>query len=264
MVKKILSILTWIVTVAGIIMLFVFSRNNYLGTPLKSIAITISRQHDKGFLNRKQMTSQLVTICDTAKKTAIGNINMAKVEKMLANNPWIKSATSYIDMDGRLLVKAEEFEPMLRVFAAEGGSVYVTKEGRIIPACATYTPRVLVANGNFKFNAQSITQAMLQDSIVMGSNIAEAFEICRAIENDALMKSCIGQLYCGANNDFELTVNGLQAKVIFGNADNAADKLLRLKLFLKQKGQSEELKHIKSLNLKYKNQLVVCTKNKSK
>ena len=78
------------------------------------------------------------------------------------------------------------------------------------------------------------------------------------------MKSCIGQLYCGANNDFELTVNGLQAKVIFGNADNAADKLLRLKLFLKQKGQSEELKHIKSLNLKYKNQLVVCTKNKSK
>ncbi len=264
MVKKTLSILTWIATAAGIVVLFVFSRNSYLDSPLKSIAITIERPHDKGFLDRAQITSQLVTICDTAKKTAVGKIDMAKVEKLLNSNPWIQSSTSYIDINSKLMVKAKEYQPLLRVYNLDGHSAYITQEGILIPSCPSFTPRVLIASGNFKFEASALSQEKLSDSALIHSNLAEAFSICQAIESDPFMQSCIGQLYCNANNEFELTVNGLQSKVIFGKADNAADKLLRLKLFLKQKGRSEEMKHIQSINLKYRNQLVVCTKNRSK
>lgn len=258
MVKKVLSILTWILTAIAIIALFVFSRNSYLNTPLRSIAITIERNHEKGFLDRDHMIAELVTICDTTQRTAVGKINMVKVEKMLIDNPWIESAASFIDIDSRLLVNAKEYEPVLRVFNHEGQSVYITQEGYILPTCPSYTPRVLIASGHFRFDIPQKAKARITDSIYNESRLTEAFYICQAIENDTLMKSCIGQLYYNVNHEFELIINGLEAKILFGNAENAADKLLRLKLFLKQKGQSEELSKIKTLNLKYKNQLV-CT-----
>ena len=68
-----------------------------------------------------------------------------------------------------------------------------------------------------------------------------------------------GQLYCNSKNEFELSVRGLDASVIVGDTCDAADKLKRLEVFVKQRINNFETQTLKNINLNYKNQ-IVCTK----
>lgn len=253
MVKKILSILLWVVTAAALVVLFVFARENYLTTPLKSIQLIPAM--DTGFVRKTALHEEIERICGTSK---VGTINMIAIQKALDNNSWIESNASYIDLDGTLNISYKEYEPWFRVFGKNGHSVYVTREGVVIPSSRLYTPYVLVASGNFELRSDSITY-QLTDTLGSDRNLLNALHWCDAIEGNDFVSHCIGQLYCNKRNQFELTVKGFDGRVIVGDTCDAADKLRRLESFMKQRIDSPETKTLKSINLNYKNQ-IVCTK----
>ena len=76
MVKKILSILLWVATAAGLVVLFVFARENYLTTPLKSIQLIPSA--DTGFVRKTALQDEIGQICG---KSNIGTVNMIAIQK---------------------------------------------------------------------------------------------------------------------------------------------------------------------------------------
>ena len=55
MVKKILSIVLWVITGGALIVLFAFGRSKYLETPLKGIELRLERSHTNGFVDRDQL-----------------------------------------------------------------------------------------------------------------------------------------------------------------------------------------------------------------
>ena len=61
------------------------------------------------------------------------------------------------------------------------------------------------------------------------------------------------------NNEYELMVNNVSARVILGDTIAVNDKLSRLAILLDKYSGTEELATYKTLNLKYNNQ-IVCTK----
>ena len=254
MVKKILSILLWVITAAALIVLFIFARNNYLTMPLKSI--NLMRVADTGFVRKNELHAELQQICNQSEN--IGGVNMIAIMNHLNDNPWIESNNSYIDLDGVLNVSFKEYNPQLRVWSKDGRSVYVTQEGTVIPSSNIYIPYVLITNGNYDLRSDSVTY-QLNDSIVEDHNIINALYWLKAIEGNPFVNNCVGQLYCNRKNEFELTVKGIEARVIIGDTCDAADKLRRLEIFIKQKGNSLEIQNMKSINLNYKNQ-IVCTK----
>ena len=133
--------------------------------------------------------------------------------------------------------------------------MFVTEQGVVFPISKTYTPRVLVASGNFDFPIDT----KMNDSIYQSSGIAEALHIRQAIQKDEFMQSCIGQIYRNNAGEFEIAVNEIHARVILGDTCQIDDKLLKMKTFLKHKLGSEELNNYSKVNLKFKNQ-IVCTK----
>ena len=253
MVKKILSIVLWVVTAAALVVLFIFARENYLNTPIKSVNLISTA--DTGFVRKSELREELKQICS---KSNIGTINMIAVQNRLNSNPWIESNASYIDMDGILNVNFKEYEPAFRVFDKNGHSAYVTQEGIVVPACRNYTPYVLVASGNFRLDNDT-SAFQLCDTLDSDRNLLNALHWFKAIEGNPFIKNCVGQLYCNKHNEFELTVKGLEARVIVGDTCLAADKLSRLEIFMKQRIDSPETQILKSINLNYKNQ-IVCTK----
>lgn len=255
MVKKILSILVWIITAGGIVTLFIFSRSNYLSTPLKSISINIEGANGHEFVDKDTLLCEIGSICHISSKNTIGNINMLQVERHLNDNPWIEKSASYIGLDSVLYINLKEYEPALRVFNKSGESMYVTEQGVVFPTSDTYTPRVLIASGNFDFP----TDTKINDSIYQNSGLADALYIRQAIQKDEFLQSCIGQLYRNNAGDFEITVNEIDAKVVLGDTCQVDSKLLKMKTFLKHKLGSEELDNYSKVNLKFKNQ-IVCTK----
>ena len=243
----------WVVTAAALVVLFIFARENYLNTPLKSIQLI--SEADTGFVRKSELREELKHICNKSKN--IGTINMIAVQNHLNSNPWIEDNASFIDMDGTLNVSFKEYEPKFRVFDREGHSAYVTQEGMVVPACNNYTPYVLVASGNFELG--DTTTYALSDTLDRDRNLLNALYWYKAIKANPFVENCVGQLYCNNKNQFELTVKGLEARVIVGDTCLAADKLNRLEIFMKQRISSPETHNMKIINLNYKNQ-IVCTK----
>ena len=253
MVKKILSILLWVVTAAGLIALFVFAREDYLHTSLKSIQLLPST--DTGFVRKTALHDEIERLCN---KKNVGTVDMMAIQKVMDDNSWIESSASYVDLDGTLNVSFKEYEPWFRVYGKNGRSVYVTRNGVVIPPSRIYTPYVLVASGNFELRSDSVAYR-LNDSLESDKNLLNALHWCGAIEGNDFVSHCVGQLYCNKKDLFEITVKGFDGRVIVGDTCDAADKLNRLEVFMKQRIDSPETKNLKSINLNYKNQ-IVCTK----
>ena len=253
MVKKILSILLWVVTAAGIVLLFVFARENYLKTPVKSVQLITDT--DTGFVRKIALHDEIERICG---KSNIGTVNMMSIKKVMDDNSWIESSASYVGLDGTLNVSFKEYEPWFRVYGKDGCSVYVTRNGVVIPMNRIYTPYVLVASGNFDLRSDSVAYRLV-DTIDADKNLLNALHWCGAIEDNDFVSHCVGQLYCNKKGLFEITVKGFDGRVIVGDTCDAADKLNRLEVFMKQRIDSPETKSLRIINLNYKNQ-IVCTK----
>ena len=253
MVKKILSIVLWVITAAALIVLFIYARENYLSTPLKTV--NLMPESDSGFVRRSVLHEEIEKQCKQAK---IGTVDMIKIQNHLDANPWIESNSAYIDLNGNLNVNFKEYEPQFRVFGKNGQSVYVTDAGIVMPSCSNYTPYVLIASGNFDLDNDSTTYTLC-DTLVRDRNIIDALYWFKAIKANPFIENCVGQLYCNNKNQFELTVKGLDARVIVGDTCLAADKLNRLEIFMKQRINRLETHSMKIINLNYKNQ-IVCTK----
>ena len=243
----------WVITAAALIVLFVYARENYLNTPLKGIQLV--PESDSGFVRRSVLHQEIEQQCGQSK---IGTVDMIKIQKHLNANPWIESNSAYIDLNGNLNVNFREYEPQFRVFGKNGQSVYVTDEGIVMPSCSNYTPYVLIASGNFELDNDSTTYTLC-DTLERDRNILDALHWFKAIKANPFIGNCVGQLYCNSKNQFELTVKGLDARVIIGDTCLAADKLYRLEIFMKQRINRPETHSMKIINLNYKNQ-IVCTK----
>lgn len=255
MVKKILSILAWVVTGAALVALFIAARQHYLGTPIQAINVDIERANDSGFVKQNAVLSDIGNLCEVAK---IGSVNMEAIGKRLNANPWIESASSYVDLDGILNVNIKEYQPVLRVFGMNGTSAYLTAEGDLLPTSLGYTPHVLIASGNYALDKEHLNR-QLCDTVEADQNLINTLQIFDAIERNEYLKSCIGQLYCNNKNEFEIVAKGIPSRIVLGDTDNLDDKLGRLEVFIRQKANGTEIKNFKKIDLKYKNQ-IVCTK----
>ena len=255
MVKKILSIVAWVLTAAALIALFVFAREDYLTSPVKEVKIDIERKHDSGFIKERML---LADIDGLRGHSDIGTVNMVTIQKHLDANPWIESNSTYIDLDGTLCVSIKEYDPVLRIFGNGGQSVYLTENGVSIPTNRLYTPHVLVASGSFNLRNDT-TSFALNDTIADDQALIEALHVYKAITRNPFMQSCIGQVYRNSRGSFDIVVKDIDAQVTLGDTCQIDDKLHRAEIFIKQKTGSAEIKTMKNINFKYKNQ-VVCTK----
>lgn len=258
MVKKILSIILWVITGAALIVLFVFGRNWYLETPLKGIKLELERGHNDGFVDKDTLLAYAEAACDLAHLNTISNVNMERIKQLLTDNPWIQSGDAFIGLDDTLTIKAKEYEPVLRVFGNDGRSVYVTTIGEVIPSSPRYTPHLLIASGNFKLSLPQ-RDAHVNDSVYVSTGLAEALVLSQAIAADTYLASHIGQIYRNKEGEFELAVNSFPPRVLLGDISNINNKLSRLHIILEKYNNTEELIGYKTLDLRYKNQ-IVCTK----
>lgn len=258
MVKKILRIVLWALTGAALVALFVFGRKWYLETPLQGVRFELERPHPTGFVERDSVIDYMETLCDIEGGTHLNRIEMQKVRQYLNNNPWIEQSGAYIGLNDTLIIQAKEYEPVLRVFNRDTRSVYVTAEGMLLPASDRYTPRMLLASGQFDFPVLT-RRCPVTDSLYLESGLQEALHIALAIQRDPFLNGSIGLIHRNNNNEYELMVNNLDARVVLGDTCMVDTKLARLKTLLEKYLGTDELNGYKTLNLRYKNQ-IVCTK----
>ena len=255
MVKKILSILAWVTTAAGLVLLFIFARKNYLETPLQIQKPTIERTHDTGFVSSANVMKEVAEICRNGN---VANIDMLHILKILDNNPWIERRNTFVDLEGNLNINIKEYDPILRVFSWQGQSIYLTPDGMVLPASKQYRPYLLIASGDYSFDEINHTYR-LSGTTELDNLLLSTLHIVKAIKKNDFIENAVSQLYYTQKGEFEIVMRSIDAKVIVGDTSQIDDKLKRLEIFTKKKFDTQELNGTETINLKYKNQ-VVCTK----
>ncbi|MBN2683341.1 MAG: FtsQ-type POTRA domain-containing protein [Bacteroidales bacterium] len=191
----------------------------------------------------------------------IYELDVNKLEKLIEEIPSIKSAQVYTNIDGKLTVEIVQRNPILRIINSANESFYIDESGEIMPLSKNYTAHVLVANGEIDQLHKSLNNKNISEIKKEENNIiTELYIIADFINKSPFWKAQIEQIFVTKKGEFELIPRIGMHVIIFGNSDNYYEKFQKLELLYKKGLPQKGWNRYKSINLKYKNQ-IVCTKN---
>lgn len=263
--KKIIITLLWIISLAGITFSLAFVSKSESNTTIKNLSIAIHNNDENPFITENDITTFFNERNDSLINNQYKNINIPELEKALNSHPAIQNAEVAGDVDGELKINILQRTPVLRIINNDGESYYIDSQSKLMPLNENYSARVLVANG-FIFepyarrNEFSVNQIKQNKTFKEVSLLDDLLDVSNYILNDSILNPLIQQIYVNEDKDLELFPSIGSHKIIFGNAENVAEKFNKLKLFYTQGlNKTDAWTKYKTINLKYKN-IVVCSK----
>ena len=170
-------------------------------------------------------------------------IKMNGIEHELKKNGYIASVELFSTITGKLMIHVEQKKPLIRIINNDGVSFYLGENADTIPLSTKFTPRVLVAFGNIK-----------------NKNCADLKILTDFINKDEFWNACVEEVYVDSNSDYQIYTKLGKQNVVIGKIDDElAEKFRKLKIIYAEGLPNVGWNKYKTINLKYKGQ-IVCTK----
>ena len=167
----------------------------------------------------------------------INDVSFKNIESLLVKHSSIKSANVYSDMQGRVYISVVSRKPIVRVQNGKEG-YYLDEDGLRMPPSNEYTARMLLVTGD-----------------INSVNENDLYYLSDVIIKDEFLRKQITQI--DISNSELLMITQIGEQVEFGQIKEVGEKFEKLKLYY-ETGNSQNQEY-KTLNLKYKNQ-IVCIK----
>ena len=182
----------------------------------------------------------------------IGALNVERVERVLEDDPFIHEADVFIDAKNKIHIEVSQREPILRVIDKNGLNYYLDTEGMMMPLSQHFTARVLVATGEIPpFDPDYLNRKK--------NRLKAVFEMTNIILKDQLLKSLVAQVDINKRREITMVPVVGNQTIEFGELEDVEDKIFRLKTFYAEAMPRLGWKKYKTINLKFRNQ-VVCKK----
>jgi len=210
----------------------------------KNVVIQIDVESGNNFLDEKDIQNMLaVHFSNQLIGQRFNTIRMTSIEKELKQSDYIKKLDLYSAMNGSLMINVIQKEPLIRIINNVGVSFYLDENIDTIPLSSKFTPRVLVAFGN-----------------VTNKNCADLVKLTEFINQDVFWNACVEQIYVNDRGEYEIYTKLGKQNVILGKMDDTVkEKFRKLKVLYAQGLPNVGWNKYKTINLKYKGQ-IVCTK----
>ncbi|HIF14940.1 MAG TPA: hypothetical protein EYQ86_06365 [Bacteroidetes bacterium] len=180
------------------------------------------------------------------------DIDILNLEQMISQLDVVQKVQIYLSNKGMLNIEVETRTPILRVINSNGVSFYIDEKGRKMPFSNKFTSKVIVANGFIdeeEFNGEVSDSSILIDLIAL----------VRTIKKDRFFKNKVQQIYVNEIGEIELITLLGSHVVVLGTIDRLENKLDGLRSFYLKCTDFVDLEKYKSVDLKYKNQ-IICKK----
>ena len=179
-------------------------------------------------------------------------IDLNKIEQMVEKNPFVKNAEVFSTLGGVINIKIEQRIPLVRIINIKGNSFYTDELGRKMPLMKNSMQHILVANGFIveSFDSQKTVLSPMAKSIVFTAN---------KIAKDSVINAMCEQLYVNRNLEIEMVTRLGDHLVVLGDTTDLEEKFKKLTAFYREGYKVEDLNKYKSIDLKFKGQ-VVCKK----
>ena len=178
----------------------------------------------------------------------ISAVNLRQIEQELRKNVWIKAAELFFDNNNLLQVKIDEREPVARVFTTTGNTFYIDGNISMLPLSEKFSARLPVFTG---FTSDGPILSAPDSSLLY-----DIKKLSLAIQKDSFLMAMIEQVDITPFRNFEMIPKIGNQLIVFGDADDAADKFRKLKLFYKEVIARSGWNKYSVIDLQYKNQVV--------
>ena len=166
--------------------------------------------------------------------------DIKSIESVIMNQPQIKEAEVFLNLDGLVDVIIEEKKPILRVFELSD-SYYLDEDCQIMPLSDFNTSRNLIASGDLN-----------------SFNIEDICKLSKYIESDKFLKSLISQIFFEKNNII-LVTRIKNHEINIGDLDFIDLKFDNLLCYYNNVIEFKGWNYYNSINLKYTDQ-IICSK----
>lgn len=163
-------------------------------------------------------------------------LDLKKMELLLDNHPMISNADVYSTVQGDLKIEIVQRQPIARV--SGNTSYYIDREGGNMPLSDNFSARVPIVTG------------------INTSHHKKVFELMKSINNNAFLQGHIVGISRKTNGDYHLEPRAQEYTIILGGISQLESKFYRYIAFFEKAKKDKKLGAYRSINLKYKGQVV--------
>ncbi|MGZ3883372.1 MAG: cell division protein FtsQ/DivIB [Bacteroidia bacterium] len=263
--RKILVTVLWIVALSGLMASLAFVSKEEKHTIAKSLSINIHNTEQNQFIDEDDIRNFFYERRDSIVNSELSRIDVNMLEKALNSHPAVENSDISVSVNGDVKVEITQRTPLVRVINMDGESYYIDTKTKLMPLSDNYTARVLVVSG-YIFEPYSRRHMFSVEQIGNNATFKEVsilddiYKMAAYISKDTLLQELVHQVAVNNEKEFELFTAIGNHRVLFGDANDIAEKFEKLKLFYNEGlNKTDNWNKYSMINLKYKNQ-VVCTK----
>lgn len=238
--RRIVNILKWslLLIYFPVMMAFVSFNNNSL--VCSGVAVTVTDSLTTNFVSGPEIRKLVLSRFPELLGSQVRSIDYEAIEASVEKHPAIRSCQVFNNAHGIVNVKITQHEPIIRVFSGNS-SFYLDENGVQIPVSGRFSARVIVVNGNIPKDKEDL------------------LTIVRFIRDNPFWDAQIQQIYIRRNNDYILVPRVGEHLILLGSSERLEEKMNNL-MSLYHELDPKEWNNYKSINLKFKNQ-VICSKS---
>ncbi|MFY0252368.1 cell division protein FtsQ/DivIB [Chitinophaga sp. 30R24] len=252
-ILKQLSIATlWGIALTGFVVLLVAAIQDKDAGICKNIQVRFEGKDNNFFIESKDIKSLITknkTLNPVGKR--ISEIDIAQLETLVNQDPWVKNAEIYFDNRRQLNIKIIQREPIARVFTFSGNSYYLDPSGEHIPVSSRYAAKVPVFTG-FPTDVEKLQKA---DSLLT----AQIVDMGAYIGSDPFWMAQVEQLVITPDRKFEFIPQLGDQVIAFGEGIDIEKKFTKLLAFYKEGLNKVGWNNYSRINIAFDNE-VVCTR----
>ncbi|MBK7852493.1 MAG: hypothetical protein IPJ66_15540 [Bacteroidetes bacterium] len=261
--KKAGKVSTWVLVLIAFAVTVGFTESKQANLLCTDVRIVVEDSTGFAFVETSDIQNILHDKFGELKGQPVSSINIALLEKIINNNPFISRAEVFSTVDGKLNIEVKQRLPVVRIMNFNNESFYIDDKGVFMPRSEKYTARVPVANGYiFDKEVERSVRVIDEDPVdtsVHLSRIEKVFRVADYIHHHDFWNAQIEQIYVNANGDLELIPRVGDHSIVLGDDQHIEEKFEKLFLFYTEGLNKTGWNKYKVINLKYKDQ-VVCTK----
>ena len=261
--KKYIQIALWIIAiglVVGILSFVTKKQNDALCT---TISVSFLDTALYKYIDETHVTEIVQDGTGAIVGQPLSNLNIAKIEKKLNDDPYIKHAEVYKKINGELSIEVIQRNPVIRIINSQNTSFYIGQEGVVMPISKKVQVRMIIANGhlNFRPDFDTITNIYSRnfDSDVDVKVLRDLHILAVFINNNKFWDAQIQQVFVTEKGEFELIPLVGNHIIQFGGINRYEEKFRNLEATYKKGFPVKGWNKFNKVSLKYKNQ-VICKK----
>lgn len=246
--KSIINSIALFTLLTAIVLSLGFSVNGLSKVKCSALRIVINEDSPR-FLDEEEIENIIKQTNKTLFEEKLSTINTNELEKKLEKVASIKKAEVFrkitgtdLAFKGQIVAEIEQRRPIARIIPGDQ-NYYLDSEGIKILPNDNFTVKVVVVNG-------IVSERFAIDKLL---------PLVRFIDEDKFWNAMIGQVFVKQNEELVLVTQIGDQLIEFGEPDRIAEKFRNLKALYQQVFAESGWGKYKSINLKYRNQ-VVCTK----